>query len=37
MIGNYGPTHVTLAKNIRFGSFSLRLQRVERLIQAIFG
>src|SRR6266852_1964842 len=35
--GDYGPAHMPLAQNIRFGSFMLCLQRVERLVQSIFG
>src|SRR6266446_1754380 len=34
--GDHGPARMPLAQNIRFGSFSLCLQRVERLVQSIF-
>src|SRR6266849_10765603 len=37
MLGDHGPAHMPLAQNICFGTFSLCLERIERLVQSIFG
>jgi len=36
MFGHRSPTGVALAQDIRLGSFALRLQTIERLIQTFF-